>query len=427
MCAMECPECGFPLNGDEVVCPRCLTRLESQAEGLPAAFDVGAPALEPDAVPELAGEPQRARPAAVQEVLAAAGGRWSLIVTLFLAVLTVVVFAAVIASVARRNVRYYMRLAEGYDAAGRYETALGFYLRALEQDPQLAQAENGAGQCYLQLGRPSLAIAHFQAAAALEPDLLSAHRGLGIAYRDVHMWPEAEVSLRKALALDRNDLDSGRSLGYVYYQEERYDEAIEVLMAVTRDHPDDAMAQEFLGRALYAMERYDEALAPLQAAVDLDPTAEPARQYLALVEYALGRYDWALGHFQWLLAVHPDDPTWYAYAGQCLYRQGDDAGAVAYLNHALELSRADTVVTRSILYLGQTYYRQERYDQAELLFRRVLILEPHNSEAMAGLGWCYVQQDRCEDGGVALFQEALALDPYLESAQEGLQACAESE
>jgi tetratricopeptide (TPR) repeat protein len=439
---MKCPECNFPLDGTEKLCPRCLTSLSfDQGERIvkddtgkdqasretslvfDAEMDRVGEILPEHSTRERAGDKREraSKNTRIRSPLAiSAPSLFQVLLTLGLLVVTVIAFGILFASVGQKNAAHYLEQAQAYYQNGQYENALLNYLRAFERDSSSVAAQVGAGECYLGMDRPSLAIAHFGQAIEMEPTLISAHRGLGIAYSQAGLYPEAEASLKKAW--DTRDYKSGSYLGYIYYQEQRYDEAIAILETVTYEKPESELAQEYLGRSLYAMERYDEALAPLQMAVEQTPDVASAREYLALVGYALGRCDWATEQFQILLAADPQNPVWYAYVGQCLLQQGQHEQAISYLNHALTLGQIDPVLRNSHLYLGQAYYEQGRYSEAIIYFQRALIMNPTSARAMAGLGWCYAAQERCDDARL-LFEQALQLDPYQASARQGLERC----
>ena len=422
---MKCPECGLQLGGSEQVCPRCLTPLPQQVDKPAASWS----AADLSAIQQEAQQDTRPRtPEMTADMRHLMQGplwttrRTQLALTLFLLVVAVAVLVVTFMSVSRRNAGYYVEQAHEQYKAGQYGLAVTSYLRALEIDPDVAEAENGLGWSYLRIGQPSLAVPHLNNAVSMDAELLAAHRGLGVAYSVAHMNVEAEASLKSALKINASDLEALRYLGQVYYQEQRYDEAIETLEKVTGARGDDIAALEYLGRSLHAMERYDEALVPLQEAYDLDPSVEPVRETLGLVWTELGRYDKAREHFSYLLTAHPDEPAWYAYVGHTLYREGDLEAATSYLTHALTLARADPVLSGSHRTLGWVRYQEARYDEAIVMFQRASIMDPLDPDAMAGLGWCYVQLGRCDEAA-PLFESALALDPYLEQAKRGMEAC----
>ena len=71
---------------------------------------------------------------------------------------------------------------------------------------------------------------------------------------------------------------------------------------------------------------------------------------------------------------------------------------------------------------GDELFNDGRYEEAVAQYEMALGVEPQNGEIYSRLGQAYVQMDSC-DRAVPEFQQALALDPELESAQAGLIEC----
>jgi tetratricopeptide (TPR) repeat protein len=71
---------------------------------------------------------------------------------------------------------------------------------------------------------------------------------------------------------------------------------------------------------------------------------------------------------------------------------------------------------------GDQLFNDGRYEEAITEYEMALGVEPQNAEIYSRLGQSYVQLDSC-DRAVPEFQQALALDPELESAQAGLIEC----
>lgn len=76
------------------------------------------------------------------------------------------------------------------------------YGRALELDPDLADAHANLGRIFHQEGRVDRAVQHFSRATDLDPDSATAHFNLGVALEDLHRVDEATVAYRRALILD---------------------------------------------------------------------------------------------------------------------------------------------------------------------------------------------------------------------------------
>jgi len=71
---------------------------------------------------------------------------------------------------------------------------------------------------------------------------------------------------------------------------------------------------------------------------------------------------------------------------------------------------------------GDQLFSDGRYEEAITQYEMALGVEPQNGEIYSRLGQAYVRLDSC-DRAVPEFQQALALDPELESAQAGLIEC----
>ena len=71
---------------------------------------------------------------------------------------------------------------------------------------------------------------------------------------------------------------------------------------------------------------------------------------------------------------------------------------------------------------GDVLFNDGRYEEAIAQYQMALSVEPQNAEIYSRLGQAYVQLESC-DRAVPEFQQALALDPELESAQAGLMEC----
>ena len=189
------------------------------------------------------------------------------------------------------------------------ETSIGYFEEAIRKDPTFAPAYVGLAFAYDDLAtvvlpeevRPK-AISAARKALELDPDLADAHALLGEMHQLQWQWAEAQAEYKRALELNPNDaaahlglanwllcqgrteealvwsrrareLDplgvTGLSNGWILFNARRYDEAIGELRSVLAVHSDYATAHWFLGSALIAVGRSDEAITALDKAVSL--------------------------------------------------------------------------------------------------------------------------------------------------------------
>jgi TolB-like protein/DNA-binding winged helix-turn-helix (wHTH) protein/Tfp pilus assembly protein PilF len=160
--------------------------------------------------------------------------------------------------------------------------AIEHFRTAIHHDPAYARAYAGLADCYNQLGtvfmgskpptetRP-LAIANAKKALEIEPDLAEAHASLAYARLYDWDWAAAEAGFRRAIQL--NPSYGSAHLWYSHFlsTQRRHDEAFaEVRLAQELD-PLSPIIQTQAGWALQHAGRYDEAIDQLQKVLAADP------------------------------------------------------------------------------------------------------------------------------------------------------------
>ena len=86
--------------------------------------------------------------------------------------------------------------------AGRFERAIEWYSRALEQNPENALVANWRGYAYYRLKRYDEAIASLEQAVAADPDYAEAYYNLALALWQAGRREDAVAATRKAFAAD---------------------------------------------------------------------------------------------------------------------------------------------------------------------------------------------------------------------------------
>jgi tetratricopeptide (TPR) repeat protein len=212
------------------------------------------------------------------------------------------------------------------------ETSIGYFGEAIRKDPTFAPAYVGLAFAYDDLGtvlvgaspeevRPK-AISAARKALELDPDLADAHALLGDMQQDQWHWAEAEAEFKRALDLKPNaaaahlglanwllcqgrteealvwsrrarELDplgaTGLSNGWILFNARRYDEAIGELRSVLAVHPDYATAYWFLGYTLIAKGQSEEAISVLEKTVSLMDRSPGSLEFLATAYAHAGR------------------------------------------------------------------------------------------------------------------------------------------
>lgn len=111
--------------------------------------------------------------------------------------------------------------------AKRYDAAEASFRQLLEAAPPVASKGNdGMALVYIARKDYNKALEHAQKAVDLNPDNADAHYALGLAYAYRKDFKNAAPSLEKALALNPDNAYAHYQFGVVQYQLKRYDQTI---------------------------------------------------------------------------------------------------------------------------------------------------------------------------------------------------------
>lgn len=181
--------------------------------------------------------------------------------------------------------------------------SIAYFERAIQKDPTFAPAYVGLADAYSNLGtvfiggvaqetRPKVVRAA-QKALELDPDLAQAHALLGAAFQQQWRWAEAETEYKRALALDPNSAPAHEGLALWLVCHGRADEAIAEAEA-GRELDPLAVSFEDFGWTLFQTRHYDEGVRELRAALVQRPDDFGTMMDLAFVLIADNQPDQAI-------------------------------------------------------------------------------------------------------------------------------------
>jgi len=166
----------------------------------------------------------------------------------------------------------------------RWETAGGYYQRALELDPDLHAARVPYAWCLYYLGRLEDARKSFEAYLAVDPDYADATFALGLIRFDTDDLPAAEGYFRRVVALAHARGDAAREalahtrLGDVYLRTGDLERARDELGRSIELDPSNPKAHFKMSRVLLLLGDADGAAAARAAYERLDAGAPPDRE-----------------------------------------------------------------------------------------------------------------------------------------------------
>lgn len=211
-----------------------------------------------------------------------------------------------------------------------YQRALPFFERAVEADPNYAEAWYQAGYCFGALGRHTEALRASRQAAKLRPEWSATYINIGVSSHALGSHKDAVDAYRQALRIEENDAET------------RY----------------------LLGTALGKLNRTDEEILEYRRALTLKPDHSQAIEKLGLALFKLKRYADAATMFEQLRSYKPDAKT-YNYLGESLLETGKPDEAIDALNTALGY---DSEFSKARFNLGRAYLKQNNRDLAAMQY-----------------------------------------------------------
>jgi tetratricopeptide (TPR) repeat protein len=161
------------------------------------------------------------------------------------------------------------------------------YRRAIELDPNLADAHSNLGIALAASGQHDDAIQEYERALQADPTLVEADVNLGIEQAQRGEYAKALDSLTAALALDSSSVDAHYNLGLVLVALGRLDEARVQFDTAIRLDPGNAAARNNLGILLAEGGQFDEAIKQFKAALSIRPDYSEAAANLAHAQSAI--------------------------------------------------------------------------------------------------------------------------------------------
>jgi predicted Zn-dependent protease len=220
-------------------------------------------------------------------------------------------------------------------AQGSDEQALAALTRAVELEPNLAQAWSELSALYAARGDTracDVAYAHFARLAA--PDW---HLGEAATALATRRYDAASAMLRRHLAQAPRDVAAMRMLAEIAAEREDYLGAERLLEECLKIAPGYSHARLDLARLLYSQQKADPMLPLLERLLALDPTDLRYRSLQALAYALLGQNDLATRLISALITEYPDNANLWLSRGHSLRTAGHVNEAIAAYRKSAEL------------------------------------------------------------------------------------------
>lgn len=365
-----------------------------------------------------------------------------------------------------RSAKLYSVLGYTYEQRKDYKKAIAAYRKAIELDRDNLDAIRGLAQNLLNDGQTDAALEQYKIIAESNPEDAATYLHMAEIFRRSGKFDLALENLKKAQSMVQDSMEVPYNMAAVYQAQGRYDEATQVLQdlikktdkadnsytqseknnravflerlgTVYRDNSNDQMAIETFRKMLalgddnaergyqQIIDTYREAK-QWQKATDAASEATqklPNDRGLKMVYAAqladMGQTDTGLEQVKSLLKGTAEDREVYITLAQMYTRLKRWPDAESVLDKAAQLSTKDEEKEYVEFLRGSTYEREKKYEQAEEVFRKVLVTDPQNAAVLNYLGYMLADRGAKLDEALILIKKAVELDPangaYLDS------------
>jgi tetratricopeptide (TPR) repeat protein len=257
------------------------------------------------------------------------------------------------------------------------QTAIGFYERAIKQDPSFALAYAGLADASLRMYREKndrvwaeKALAVSQQAQQLNDNAAEVHFALGSVYSATGKSAEAVSELRRALELAPKSDDGYRRLGDAYR----------------------------------ALGQRQEAIRAYVKAAELGPYYWFNWNALGTAYFRFGDNQKALESFRRVSELEPGNASAYSNIGGVYIEEGKWTESIPALQKSLELEPRE----RAYSNLGTAYFYLKRYDDAVKMYEKAAAMSPDSEFAIGNLADGYRWSGRTGEAK-ATYDKAIAL------------------
>lgn len=209
------------------------------------------------------------------------------------------------------DVQTLVRQGHDYLLTRQFNEAIEVTRRAIQIQPNLAEAHTVLASALLEVGQRDEALAETKRAIELDPNDAHGYVALGRVDSAMRRYTEAIKAYRQALNLNPNYAAAYINLGIAYGTIDRFDESAEAFHQALKLEPNNVSALNGVGIAQFRLGQHDDGIESVKRAVHLNPNFADGWINLARWYGSLGRYDEAVDAFTAVTRIVPKWPQAY--------------------------------------------------------------------------------------------------------------------
>jgi tetratricopeptide (TPR) repeat protein len=270
----------------------------------------------------------------------------------------------------------------------RIDEAIVCLEKAIEIDPQSAEAHDNLGTALARLGKIDEALDHYNKSLAIRPNSARTHNNLAITLSRQKRIDEAIDHFVKALEIDPQSAETYGSFGDALAGVGRVKDACELYGKALEIQPDWAQMHNGLAIALAQLGKMGEAVPHWQQAVELNPRLAEAYQNWGVFLFIQGNIPQAMARWRQGIKECPDHAMLLCLIARTLATSWDAAlrngpEAVQLAERANQLSGGKNATILDVL--ASAYAEAGRFPESVETAQRALAAAGNNEAKIAAI------------------------------------------
>lgn len=240
---------------------------------------------------------------------------------------------------------------------GRFHDAIACFDRAIQMQPNSADAHSNMGLAMMDLGQVDQAERYVARACQLGPNRADLHLKLCMIRHTQGNPHGAVMAGQKAVELVPDSAEAWSNLSIALAGAKKHDQALEAANRAMQIAPGNAAIQANVGYVHERAGRLDQAEAAYLKAIEIEPNFSQPHRSLAAMYDGMDRVDESIARIQKSLELSPRDPEGWTNMSGLKRRARDYDGALAAAERAVQINpsnpNAHGNLGLSLLALGQ--------------------------------------------------------------------------
>ncbi len=301
----------------------------------------------------------------------------------------------------------YSNRGNAYSDKGDKDRAIQDYDKAIELNPQNADAFNNRGVVYRNKGDKDRAIQDYDKAIELNPQHAEVFYNRGVTYSDKGDKDRAIQDYDKAIELNPQHAEAFNNRGVAYSDKGDKDRAIQDYAKAIELNPQNAKAFNNCGNAYRGKGDPDRAIQDYDKAIELNQQDVGAFNNRGLAYSDKGDKDRAIQDYDKAIELNPQHAIALNNRGNAYRDKGDPDRAIQDYDKAIELKPQHAIAFNN---RGNAYSDKGDKDRAIQDYDKATELDPQYADAFYNRGSVY-RENKDPDRAIQDYDKAIELNP----------------